>query len=98
MVASGWCRECSSAEAMSAETQAQEGELSGGLSLVLLSCALTSIPSVSCLRLWSIFGVAAVGVPAANKLAQYRITSCCQSKTCTLLFFPIRVTSCLSLL
>lgn len=51
MVAGGWCRECLSAEAMSAETQAQEGELFGGLSLVLQSCAHASLPNVSCLRL-----------------------------------------------
>lgn len=51
MVAGGWCRACWSAEAMSAETRAQEGELFGGLNSVLQSCAHTSVPSVSCLRL-----------------------------------------------
>lgn len=38
-----WCRECSSAQAMSAETRPQEVN-----SLVLPSCAHASAPSVSC--------------------------------------------------
>lgn len=57
---------------MSAETRAQEGELFGGLSSVLQSCAHTSVPSVSCLRsVWPLLGCQ----PQTSSVSSYFLLS-----------------------